>query len=367
MIYLDYNAIACGFEDILKEVLDLSLECKFLNSSSIHQFGKQANKILEDAKSQIANSLNAKCHDIYFVSGATEGNNMVLNARNFDKIFTLKTEHDSILSPLQNKPSTFIQTDSDGIIDLNHLKSELETLKSSSFLCSVMLVNNESGVIQSIKEISKIVHEFGGIMHSDCSQALGKIKFDYSELGVDIATFSGSKMHAGLGGGFVVFNSGFDFNPFIKGGGQQNYKRGGTENILQIFAMSESLNRVNSLEYLNRYQAQTSIFQAKIEDMVLKNGGDIFAKSAQRVTNTSFIKMNNANNFIQLMRFDLENIAVSIGSACSSGKTDISHVLKACNVSQNDAKNYIRVSTGIFTTEEEIDTFCRVWQNLSRR
>lgn len=366
MIYLDYNAITCGFENILQEVKIL-MQGKFLNPSSVHLAGKFAKSIIENSKESITKSLNAKCHDIYFVSGATEGNNMVLNSRGFDCIFTLKTEHESIISPIKSKKHEFVKTCSSGIIDLNDLESKIKALNSSNFLCSVMAVNNESGLKQDINSIYKIVKEFGGVMHSDVSQMIGKEHFDFAKFDADVITFSGNKIHSGFGGGCVIFTSGFEFKPLILGGGQQKYKRGGTENIPQIFALSKALEIVNSIKYLEDYKHKTLRFQHKIEKMVIENSGEVFALSKPRVSNTSLIKMANVNNFIQMMEFDLNEICISIGSACSSGKTDISNTLKGVEMSEEEAKKYIRVSTGIFNTEQEIDKFCEIWLALSKR
>ncbi len=367
MIYLDYNAITCGFESIANEVHNIILENKFLNASSIHGCGKKAKNIIENSKEIITKNLNAKCHDIYFVSGATEGNNMVLNSQNFDVIFTLKTEHDSILFPIKNKNHIFIKTSKTGVIDLNDLEEKIKSTNASNFLCSFMAVNNESGLIQDVNSIAKIVSKYNGILHSDVSQIIGKEAFSFATFDADIITFSGNKIHSGFGGGCVVFKSGFDIKPLIIGGGQQNYKRGGTENVIQIYALAQALEMVNNENYLLEYKAKTSLFREKIENTVMAEGGDIFAKEENRVSNTSLIKMGNINNFIQMMEFDLNAICVSIGSACSSGRTDVSHVLKACDVSDEDAKKYIRASTGIFNTEEEIEKFCQVWSALSRK
>jgi cysteine desulfurase len=211
------------------------------------------------------------------------------------------------------------------------------------------------------------VKEFGGVMHSDVSQMIGKEHFDFAKFDADIITLSGNKIHSGFGGGCVIFTSGFEFKPLILGGGQQKYKRGGTENIPQIFALSKALEIVNSTRYLEDYKQKTLRFQDKIEKMVIENSGEVFALDKPRVSNTSLIKMANVNNFIQMMEFDLNEICISIGSACSSGKTDISNTLKGVEMNEDEAKKYIRVSTGIFNTEQEIDKFCEIWLALSKR
>jgi cysteine desulfurase len=230
-----------------------------------------------------------------------------------------------------------------------------------------MLANNESGVLQDIPSISGVVRSYGGVMHSDCSQAIGKIKFNFAELGAHAVTASGNKMHAGLGGGILMVESGFEFKPFILGGGQQNYKRGGTENVLQIFALSNAFEKVNCSEYLAGYECKTSSFQKRIEETVRQNGGEVFGLGSKRLCNTSLIKMPGINNFTQMMEFDLAGICISVGSACSSGRTDVSKVLKVCGISQDEATNYIRVSSGIFNQEQEIEEFCNAWLNLLRR
>lgn len=367
MIYLDNNAITQSFPEITEEVLRLVSEYRYLNPSSVHEAGKKAKKILNEAKASILTSLNAKCHDVYFVSGATEGNNMVLNAQKFGKIFTIKTEHDSILSPLSQLNHEFIAIDENGVIDLEDLRTKLKAFGSSNFLCSVSLANNETGLIQDINKIAEVVHEFGGIMHSDVTQIIGKEKFDFTNFNADAITFSGNKIHSGFGGGVVICTSGLEVKPLILGGGQQNFKRGGTENLVQIFSIAKALQKINEDGFLAKYKVQTLSFQRQIEEMVIKNGGEVFAQTQKRLTNTSMIKIKGVNNFIQMMEFDLNGICISTGSACSSGRTDVSHVLKACKLPEVEAKNYIRVSTSIFNTENEIKIFCKIWQELSKK
>lgn len=367
MINFDYNATTPMLSSVFEEVKKLLTENTFLNPSSIHSLGKRAKNILEESKLRIINSINAKCHDIYFVSGATEGNNMVLNSQNFQCIFTLKTEHDSILSPTSKLNTHFIKINEDGIIDLEDLENSIKSLGSKNFLCSVMLVNNESGVVQDINKIAEVVHKYGGLFHSDISCAIGKISFNFNFYNADIITFSGNKFFAGLGGGCVIFKSGIPIKPLIFGGGQQNFKRGGTENIPQIVALSMALQSVNSKEWIHDFYTQTSALQNMLEAEVINSGGDVFAKKQKRVSNTSLIKMPNINNLIQIMEFDLNDICVSVGSACSSGKTNTSHVLLACGVREEDAQKYIRISTSIYNTKNEMLKFLDVWNNLRKR
>lgn len=367
MINLDFNSITPILPEVLEE-LNATLKSNFfLNPSSTHQLGKQAKNILEQKKTDIVNSLKAKCHDIYFVSGGTEANNMALNSQVFECIFTLQTEHDSILMPASKLNTKFIKIDENGIIDLNDLEEQIKKLNSKNFLCSVMLVNNESGVIQDINEIAKIVHKYEGLLHSDCSCAIGKIPFDFSIYDVDVITFSGNKIYSGIGGGCVIFKSGIPVSPFILGGGQQNFKRGGTENIPQIITIAKALQIVNEKNALIKFANHTKLLQQTIEKEVIQSGGSVFALNANRVSNTSFIKMHDINNFIQVIEFDLNDIAVSIGSACSSGKTQISHVLLACGLHAEDANKYIRISTSIYNTFEEIEKFLRIWKMLNKR
>lgn len=367
MINFDYNAITPILPEILEEVTLLLKNNIFLNPSSTHCLGVKAKKILEEAKKRIINSLHAKCHNVYFVSSATEGNNMVLNSQEFDYIFTLKTEHDSILAPASKLNTKFIKVNNVGEVDLHDLEETIKTLNPKKFLCSVMLVNNESGLIQDANKICDLVHKYGGLMHSDASCAIGKIPFNFSNYNVDIITFSGNKIYAGLGGGCVIFKSEIEVKPFILGGGQQNFKRGGTENIPQILALSLALEKVNSAAWLSNFEVTTTAMQNLLEAEVVQNGGEVFAKNSKRVGNTSLIKMQNISNMIQMIEFDLNNICVSIGSACSSGKTNTSHVLLACGLPKEEANKYIRVSTSPYNTLAEVKQFLEVWKQLNKR
>lgn len=364
MIFLDNNSITNGFEEIIVETVEMIKKYQFLNPSSMHTAGKNAKYILEDARQKIANALKAKCHDIYFVSGATEGNNMVLKAQNYGKIFITKAEHSSILEPIKKLPFEFVHLERSGQVNLEDLEEKIKAYGQPNFLCSFCIANNETGVVLEVNKIADIVHKYGGIFHADASQFIGKLPFDFAQYNVDILTFSGNKIHAGFGGGCVIFNSGFEIKPLILGGGQQNYKRGGTENIPSFFALSLAVCKVTSIEYLKEYKTKTVQFQKQIEEMCLKNGGEVFGFNSNRLSNTSMIKMQGINNFIQMMEFDLNDICISIGSACSSGRTEVSYALLASGVKESDAKNFIRVSTSIFNTQQEVEKFCDVWQNL---
>lgn len=367
MILFDNNATSPIFPFILEEIYILLKTYPFLNPSSIHSAGKVAKKIMDHARETIASSLNARCHDIYFTSGATEANNMVLSCMKFEAVFTIATEHESILLPALNSRAYLIETDNFGLINLAQLEEKIEKLQTGNFLVSVSYINNESGVIQSISQISQIVKQHGGILHVDCSQFIGKRKFDFAKEDIDVITFSGHKFHAGPGSGAAIFQSKFDIKPLIFGGGQQNFKRAGTENIPAVFALANAVKHVNEDSYLAKYINKTSVFQETIENTVLMYGGEAFAKEKPRVSNTSLISMPNINHFIQLMEFDINDICVSIGSACSSGRTEISHVLKACGIPESDARNYIRVSTSALNEDFEIEKFIDIWKKLAMR
>jgi cysteine desulfurase len=368
MIYLDNNATTNVFPEILEKTSSLQKENPYLNPSSIHGYGKRAKKILENAKLQILNSLNAKCHDIYFTSSATESINMAILGTKNDMVFTAKTEHDAVLqSALKATQHEFIDNDPFGRPNINHLEERIKKFGKENFLCSFSLANNESGVLTEISQIADLIHNYGGVLHCDASQFIGKEKFDFSKINADLISFSGHKIHAGHGSGVLICQSGMEIFPLIVGGGQQNYKRAGTENIPAIFALGQAVSIVNEDHYLREYKKHTLALRDFLDREITQDGGDVFGVNVPRISNTSLIGMKNVNNFVQLIEFDLQNFCLSAGSACSSGRTTVSHVLKACGLLEEKAKNFIRVSTGLLNTSTEIEKFISVWKILNSK
>lgn len=338
-----------------------------LNSSSIHSFGREATKIYNQTKSEIVNSFNAKNYQIIFTSGGTEANNLaILGLPNYH-IITSKLEHSSTYDPALKREAIIAKINSNGVIDIEDLKEKIETIKTSNFLVSIMLANNETGAIQPVKEIAKLVHAKNGLIHSDLAQAIGKIEVDLEDLNIDIAGISAHKFGGPQGVGALLVRVGIDLEPIILGGGQEGGKRSGTTNIAGIAGFGAVCQ--NAYDRIKKNQELAEL-RNYLENSLKTIGGDdvvIFSEKSDRLPNTSLIATKGISNQIQLIDFDLNGIAVSIGSACSSGSAKPSRVLQAMNIDESLIKSTIRISLGIDNNKAEIDKFIQVWSKLYQR
>ena len=362
MIYLDHNATKPPLQYIIDKILPfVHLP---LNSSSLHQSGRFAKKIINESRNRIINSLNAKCYNVIFCSSATESINTIFNCDNFDNIFCLTTDHESSIN---NPKSILINVDKDGLLDLNNLKLHLDKNYNKKNLVSFCLANNQSGVIQNSLEIIKLCKSYTNtLIHADCVQFIGKEFFSFSkdEFDFDFVSISSHKIGGINGCGLMIYKSNIDIKPLMYGGGQESFKRPGTENILAILSCSFALEFVNNIDYIEKYKSKTKILQNTLETFLSQNQCIIFSQNVSRVANTTFFAMQNCKNYIQLVEYDLNSICVSSGSACSSGKTNISHVLLSMGVAKDVAQNAIRISLDIENTKNDIDKFCEVFLKI---
>ena len=320
---------------------------KPLNPSSIHAAGREARKIKEAARKKILDFVGAEA--LVFCGSGTEANNLALNQASEYVISSV--EHDSIFKTAED--AEIVGVDCNGLLDLEQLKLKAENSK----LVSIIMANNETGVIQDIKKIAEIVHANGAMLHVDAVQAFGKIDLDFKNLGADMMTISAHKIGGPVGVAALVFRADLELKPILKGGGQEMGKRPGTESVAGIcgFAASCEL-KVESLKLRNY-----------LEEEVLKIAPDaiIHGKGAARVGNTSNISMPNMESATQLIHFDSKGICVSSGSACSSGKVEVSRVL--VNMGAPLPKNAVRISLGWETSKEDIDKFLAEWKILYKR
>lgn len=352
MIYFDYNATAPLIEPA--KIAMLNAMDLVGNPSSVHKFGRDVRKVFENAREQIANFFSVETRNVTFTSGATEANNLIINGFN-GAVFIEATAHDSLLSA--KKGTELIAVDSLGIINLQALAAKLANTNQPT-LVTVMAVNNETGVIQPLSEIMAICEKYKTHLHVDVVQAIAKIELDYSKL--DSFSLSAHKFGGPKGIGVVVINKPLTLTPQIKGGGQERSLRAGTENLIGAVGMGAALNT----QLFDSKKLEN--FQNYLEENITKICSDavVFGKLAPRVCNTSAIALPGIKSEIQLMQFDIFGIAISSGSACSSGKVKTSHVLNAMGVSDEIAKCAIRISTGFQTTKHEIDEFLKIWQTL---
>lgn len=369
VIYLDNNATT----QIDKQVLDAMmpfLTHEFANASSTHQFGLNANDAVKSARKKVADLIGAEPHEIIFTSGATEAINLaikgaVTNYKSKGKhIVTVKTEHSAVLDTCKFLESTgievtYLSVKDDGLINLDELKS---ALRGDTILVSVMVANNETGVIQPIKEIANIVHEIGAIFMSDATQAVGKIPLNVDELGIDLLCLSGHKLYAPKGVGALFVRQRVNrvkLPALIHGGGHERGFRSGTLNVPGIVAIGEACTIAQKDIFKN---AETiGILRNYLEAELLKiEGTSVNGNTEKRLFNTSNILIRGVDSDAVIMGLsnptnDLPLIAVSNGSACTSASIEPSHVLTAMGLDEVSSFCSIRFSIGKFNTKIEID------------
>lgn len=362
MIYLDHNATTITHHDV--KLLMCSLISQPLNPSSIHTEGRKARNLIDHARLQVANllNINTKDYQVVFTGSGSEANNLVITNFKDADIFISATEHLSIIEYAKYMPNVKIITvTSNGIVNLEHLRRLLCESANPKKLVSVMLANNETGVIQPIREVAKIATEFGALTHSDCIQGIGKIAVSIPDLGVDFATISGHKFGGPLGAAALIMKSKQHFTPVILGGGQEKGIRAGTENVPAIAGLGLASEIV--LNELYSRQKKMHDLQQKLEKD-LPPEAKIVAKDALRLPNTLSIVVPNFDAQTQIIAFDLRGIYLSSGSACSSGKVGSSHVLKAMNIKDGEIKSAIRVSLSYHNSEHEIDSFIQNFKDI---
>ncbi|QOD38245.1 cysteine desulfurase family protein [Candidatus Wolbachia massiliensis] len=363
-VYADYNATAPISENVKKRVFEV-LSKQTLNPSSLHRKGQETRKILQDARDIVHSTIGIpNDKEIVFTSGATEANNLIMRGIKGYQHVISAIEHPSILNSAY-KPH-IIPVNPEGVVDLSELEQILSKLEGNRAIVSVMMANNETGVIQPIKAIVEIAHKFGAICHTDAAQSVGKIEVNMEDLGVDLLTLSAHKFGGIAGSGVLVFDKKLMIEPIIVGGGQEKGLRGGTENIVAIAGLSAALQDIPDL--LSKIDEIWGLRdQLECELLNLVSDIKIFGKASKRLPNTSFIYMPRVKSDVQLMNFDLDNIAVSNGSACSSGKVELSHVLLAMGATKEQAECSIRISIGPGTKSRDIKKIVDCWYNVYKR
>ena len=350
---------------VKREVIDAMAPCFSLtwgNPSSLHSKGREAKNLLNDARARIANTLGCRENEIYFTSCGTESDNWAIKGAAYrmkqkgrTHIVTSKIEHHAVLHTCEALEKegfsvSYVGVDSDGIVDLGELAS---VVNEKTALVSIMYANNEVGTIQPIKEITKIAHDAGALMFTDAVQAVGNVDINLSELGVDMLALSGHKIHAPKGIGLLYIRRGVVINNLIDGGGQENRRRGGTENLPYIVGLAKALEMAKE-----RLVDMPRV--AKMRDKLISELTKIpYSKLNGHPTVRLPGNVNIGFEFIEgeslLLLLDMEGICASTGSACSSASLEASHVLLAMGVPHEKAHGSLRLSISTDTTEEDID------------
>jgi cysteine desulfurase len=366
MIYLDYNATAPLHKNVIKKIQSLKFE-DLGNPSSVHKTGRNSKKIVEEVRRNILSILKAKNYDLVFTSGATESNNLAIKGfikkNNIKTIYSLETEHASVVDVVKSLDiqKKFFKINANGTVNLNEIE-ELFSKETGAFLVSIMFANNESGIIHPIKEISKIVKKYKGIVHCDGVQSLGKIEIDLDGLDVDLFSISSHKIGGPTGIGALLINSRNNISPEIIGGGQERNLRSGTENFLGILGFGEVINEIQSLSKICNSEVKNNRDFLEANLKKLSNEIRIFGEDTNRLGNTCYFAYPSMTSENQVIALDQKGIFVSSGAACSSGKVEPSHVLKAMKVDDKYIHSAIRVSLGWDSTKDQIETFFNVWK-----
>ena len=359
-VYLDYNATA-PLRPEAAEAMMLALN-QPANPSSVHQFGRAARVLMETARKTIADSLNVSPSALTFTSGGTESNNMVLSG--FQTVLASSVEHDAVLAACPG--AHLINVDENGIVSLRHLESLLSALSGhdkASILVSVMAANNETGVIQPIEDIGILCRQHNVSFHTDMVQAFGKLKISTEENSIDYLTVSGHKIGAPTGTGAVWCRAGRPLNSLLAGGGQEQGRRSGTENVSGIcgFAAAAQFAQPSTFEHMR-------LWRDEAEQMITLHCPkiEIMGVTATRLVNTSCLFLPGLAAQTAIMALDLAGFAVSSGSACSSGKVTSSHVLRA--MGRDDAAGQvIRISGGWQTTRQDFYRLAQAVIDLYKR
>ncbi|MEP0944541.1 MAG: cysteine desulfurase family protein [Rhizobiaceae bacterium] len=387
--YLDYNASAPMLPQVVEALSSVFAQPG--NASSVHGEGRHYRKLIEAARAQVAQLVNADSDSVIFTGSATEAANLALTpniysdgkSRPASKLYVLGTEHPCVLTGgrFAAHDIVHVPVHKNGVVDLEALQALLAASGDQVPYLAIQLVNSETGVIQPVAEAAKMVRLRGGYVLCDAVQAVGRIKVDVKELGVDFVMLSAHKIGGPQGvGALVSAHSVLSIPPAIKGGGQESNRRAGTENTAGIVGFGVAAEF--AAEVAAQFAAtgdgkflQTIALRDSIEEQLLPicadNGlGDrlvIFGSDAERVGNTCLFSINGLNAETALIAFDLDGVAVSSGSACSSGKVGSSHVLQAMGVAPELARGAIRLSLGWNSTQEDVAHFEKSFRRIVAR
>lgn len=361
-VYLDNNATTPIDERVLGTMLPYLRE-QFGNPSSSYQLGRQTRAAIELAREQVAALVNAHPSQVVFTSGGTESNNMAIkgtaSAITPGLIAISDVEHDSVSEAVQAMKvagwsvSTIAVDESGNIID-----SSLSTVVGKSpKLISVMLANNETGVMNDITSVAEMAHKCGAIVHTDAVQAIGKVPVDFVASGAHMMSMSAHKLYGPKGVGALVVDKSVDVKPFMQGGSQEKGRRAGTENVAAIvgfgtaaeLALAELDQRFNHMQGLQKYLEERLVTEL--------SHIRIFGQQSTRLPNTTFLAVPGVDGETLLMALDQEGFAVSSGSACGTGEVEPSHVLLAMGIENDLARSAVRVSIGKDSTHDETDRF----------
>jgi len=359
--YLDWNATAKLRPEAQAAVI-AALDVTG-NPSSVHAAGRAARRLIEEARDRVAALVGVTSRDVVFTSGGTEANMLALAPALGEVLLVSTIEHPSVRSGGRFAAAEDIAVTAAGVVDLVALERQLAGRLRP--LVSLMLANNETGVIQPVAEAAALVHAAGGLLHVDAVQGPGRIACDFKALGADLMTLSSHKIGGPQGVGALIRRDGLTLDSQIKGGGQERGARAGTENVVGIagFGAAAEAARQGWTAEAAGMAALRDRLEAGIKAIAPK--AVIFGAEAARLPNTTLFSVPDMKAETAVIAFDLEGVAVSSGAACSSGKVAPSHVLAAMGTQPELARGAIRVSLGYATSDEDVGTILKAWVKLS--
>lgn len=356
MIYAD-NAATTRLDESAFEVMKGYLCEEYGNASSPYSFSRSARKAVKEARTVIASCIGALPEEIYFTSGGTESDNWALKGMmpyHGKGIITSRIEHKAVLNACAAMKHTgcpvyYLEPDRKGTIRPERLK---KIIKYGTKMVSVMFANNEIGTIEPMAELAEIAHAYGALFHTDAVQAVGHIPIDVKAMGIDMLSASGHKFNAPKGIGFLYIKKGIQIKSYLDGGAQESGMRAGTENVASIAAMAHALEK--NCENMGTAARRLHLMEQIFLDTLTESGVDYIRNGADiHIPGNINISIKGADGEMLLHRLDLKGIYISTGSACDSGNTKISHVIKAIGVPAEYAKGTIRVSFGIYNTKND--------------
>jgi cysteine desulfurase len=376
IIYLDNNATTQLDPAVIEEMLPF-LTKYYGNPSSGYAFAAKAGKAVDLARARLATLLGCEPSEIVFTSGGTESNNAVINSalqfeppgkfatgriRRGGHVVTSAVEHSAVLRPCQDLAKrgcevTFLAVDRHGNVDPGELEA---AIRPDTALVSMMWANNETGVLFPVEKIAEICREKGVLFHTDAVQAVGKIPIRLRDTAINFLSLSAHKFHGPKGVGALYVNRRTRFHPLIAGGGQENGRRGGTENVASIAGLGKAAER--AVEYLSEEKTPVRSMRDRFEKAILEtvSGASVNGAAAARVPNTSSFSFEGIESPAALLLLDRHRICCSAGSACRTGSQEASHVLRAMTSDTNGGRRSLRFSFGRFNTDAQIDRVIEV-------
>ncbi len=366
-VYLDHNATTPLAPEVLEAMLPF-LRADFGNPSSIHQLGRRAKSALQDARERLASFLSASANEIVFTASGTEADNLAIlgtiaaeedEARPRKHLIASSIEHHAVLNVMRHLEKkgyavTYLPVDRAGSVQVDDLR---RALRADTLLVSIMTANNETGVVQPIKELARTAKEAGALFHTDAVQACGKLTVDVDDSRVDLLSLSAHKLYGPKGVGALFVRGGTGFKGVFRGGGQERARRPGTENVAGIVGLAEAVLRAG--EELPTESLRLAALRDQIVASVLRGipGSYLNGQGAERTPNTANLRFDGVDGEDLVKRLDREGFALSTGAACSAGAVAPSHVLIAMGLTPREVQGSLRVSLGRATRPEDASQF----------